>query len=289
MTYLLLSIFCNAGIYLLFKWYGRLQLHIFQVIVVNYLVAATSGLLVVPDLRQAGAVAVHFPPWFAGALGLGFLFIGVFYLMAVTAHRIGVSVSTVASKMSLALGALLIIWLRHEPLHWPKLLAIVLALAGVVLTSVKAGEQRFSASQLLWPLLILLGSSVIDFGIAWFSQWPQTESEMALFSCTSFMTAGLTGLLVVAIGVERGGSSLRWPEVRAGVLLGVVNYGSIYFLVLAYDSGIFARSTLLPLNNLAVVVFNVVGAWWLFNEKLSRANRFGIFFCLVALLLLLGS
>jgi drug/metabolite transporter (DMT)-like permease len=80
---------------------------------------------------------------------------------------------------------------------------------------------------------------------------------------------------------------LRLRDVIAGLLLGTVNYGSVYFLVKAYDSELMSKSTLLPVNNLAVVILGTLAAVFLFREKLNRINFLGVACSVVALALLL--
>ncbi|MFM7106061.1 MAG: EamA/RhaT family transporter, partial [Flavobacteriales bacterium] len=76
-------------------------------------------------------------------------------------------------------------------------------------------------------------------------------------------------------------------DLFSGIMLGVVNYGSIYFLVIAYNSGVMEKSTLLPLNNLGVVIVSALGAVIIFTEKLSRPNWMGLALSLLALALLM--
>jgi len=70
------------------------------------------------------------------------------------------------------------------------------------------------------------------------------------------------------------------------LVLGVINYGSIIFLVLAYDSGMMQKSALLPVNNLGVVLVSALVAVLLFKERLTRFNWLGVALSVVALALL---
>jgi len=289
MTDLVFSILTNSAIYLLFKWYQQLGIRIFPAIVINYITAFSLGLLLIPDPHLALSAAMEWPIWMTGGLALGVIFISIFYLMAITAQRVGVAVSTIASKMSLALAALLFVWADPtEHLGWVKSLAIVLAIGGVVFSSMKEGALSFDRSMLIWPLLILFGSTIIDFGIAWLSKFVTNESERTLFSCLSFCTAGMVGISILFIQRMRGKSGLGWKEAVAGVFLGLVNFGSIFFLVRAYNSGLLPMSSLLPVNNLSVVLVGALGAIILFRERLSAKNWIGVALSVLALVLLLG-
>jgi drug/metabolite transporter (DMT)-like permease len=288
MFYLLMSILTNAGIFFLFKLFDRFRVQTLPAIVVNYFMACTVGLCVVPDLGHAIEGARHFPIWLVGGLSLGVLFITVFYLTGTTARVIGVSVTTIASKMSLALAVILFVMVDpNEYLTLPKILAILIAMAGVYFSSLKDDGKRLNIRSFLLPALILVGSTGVDFGIAYFSSFPANDDELKLFSCLSFGMAGLCGSGYLTYQILKGRMSLTGRDVLGGVVLGAVNYGSIIFLVLAYDTEMMQKSALLPVNNLGVVLVSALAAVVLFRERLSRYNWLGVFLSLVALALLL--
>jgi len=287
MVYLLLSIFCNTAIYIIFKWFELKTVKVLPALVVNYLTAFLIGLIVVPDLSLALKGASELPLWVLGGCALGIFFISVFYLVALSTQHAGVSVTTIASKISLALAAILFVVVDPgEFMTVSKAIAIVLALAGVVCASIKKDGRAFTLRSLGGPLLILLGCTVVDFGIAHFSVYPQNESELALYSCLSFGTAGVGGMIVLVYKVAYQKFAIRSKDVIAGFLLGIVNYGSIYFLVKAYDSQLLPKSAMLPINNLGVVLLGSLGAILLFREKLSTINIAGIALSIIAMVLL---
>ncbi|MFN5295668.1 MAG: hypothetical protein ACK5BL_09070 [Flavobacteriales bacterium] len=288
MFYLLMSILTNAAIFFLFKLFDRYNVQTLPAIVVNYFMAFTIGLLVVPDLNGALQSASQFPIWAVGGLSLGVLFILVFYLTGTTARIIGVSVTTIASKMSLALAVLLFVWVDpNEQLSLTKILAILVAMAGVYFSSLKDDGRKLHIRSFLLPALILLGSTGVDFGSAYFSSCPANDDELKLYSCLSFGMAGLCGSVYMAIQLYTGRMTLTKRDVVGGLVLGAINYGSIIFLVLAYDSGIMQKSAMLPINNLGVVLVSALAAVLVFKEKLTRFNWIGVALSVVALALLL--
>jgi drug/metabolite transporter (DMT)-like permease len=288
MFYLMMSILTNAAIFFLFKLFDRYNVQTLPAIVVNYFMAFTIGLLVVPDLSHALQGASQWPTWTVGGLSLGVLFILVFYLTGTTARIIGVSVTTIASKMSLALAVLLFVWVDpNEHLSITKVLAILVAMAGVYFSSLKDDGRKLSIRSFLLPALILLGSTGVDFGIAYFSSFPTNDDELKLYSCLSFGMAGLCGAVFMSIQLYTGRMTLTMRDVIGGLVLGTINYGSIIFLVLAYDSGMMQKSSMLPINNLGVVLVSALAAVVVFKEKLTRYNWIGVALSLVALALLL--
>jgi multidrug transporter EmrE-like cation transporter len=72
----------------------------------------------------------------------------------------------------------------------------------------------------------------------------------------------------------------------AGLILGLVNYGSIYFLLRILGSGLIDRSAAIPANNMGVVALSAVVGVALFKEKLSAKKLWGILLALVAIALL---
>ncbi len=276
MIFLLLSILFNAGIYLIFKAFEKLDVRTFPALVFNYITAASIGLCLVTDLKSALYSASALPMWTIGGLTLGFVFISVFYLTAITAQRVGISVSTLASKMSLALAVLLLVIFAGESFSWLKGLALLLALAGVVFSSIKIEGHPFRWHDLGWPLIILLGSALVDFGLAYFPQSITNDNDRELFTCLSVGVAALVGVCILTFQTVRGVYALRLKDAIAGIILGLVNYGSIYFLVLAYHKSAFAESTTLCINNLAVVLVTAAAAVIIFREKLNKLNLLGI-------------
>jgi drug/metabolite transporter (DMT)-like permease len=160
-------------------------------------------------------------------------------------------------------------------------------MAGVYFSSLKDDGKRLNIRSFLLPALILVGSTGVDFGIAYFSSFPANDDELKLFSCLSFGMAGLCGSGYLTYQILKGRMSLTGRDVLGGVVLGAVNYGSIIFLVLAYDTEMMQKSALLPVNNLGVVLVSALAAVVLFRERLSRYNWLGVFLSLVALALLL--
>jgi len=72
----------------------------------------------------------------------------------------------------------------------------------------------------------------------------------------------------------------------AGIVLGLVNYGSIYFLLKVLGSGILDRSTVIPLNNMGVVTASALIGIFAFRERMTRLNMIGIGLSIVSIAIL---
>jgi multidrug transporter EmrE-like cation transporter len=89
--------------------------------------------------------------------------------------------------------------------------------------------------------------------------------------------------MVGARGLRDG----TWPgrkTVGWGLLLGVVNYGSLEFLLRAV--AVLPGPFVFPANNIAIMVLAAVLGVYVWGEHLSRPNRIGIGLAIVALVLL---
>jgi uncharacterized membrane protein len=290
MFFLLASIFSTTALYLLFKWFAIKGVHVFEAILINYLVAFSFGIFMVENPSYAFEKAMDFPTWTWGALLLGISFISIFTVTGKSAQLVGVSNTTISGKMSLVM----VVWLfsltnPEEQLEWHQWLAIGLAILGIVFSSIKSDGVKMKGNLLLYPAIIFFGSTLIDFMIPKLSETANTQSEISLYACLPFLTAGITGGLYVLYQKAKGTSSLQFTkkEWMYGALLGVINYGSIFFLVKTIDSGWMMKSKIVCLNNLGVVMVSTFVAILLFKERLSKINWVGLGLSIVALLVLM--
>lgn len=286
MIYLILSVITNAAIYWLFKYFERIGAKIFETIVFNYIVAFTCGIFFVPNVSDAFHSALQFPVWSIAGLIMGGLFISVFYFMAITAKKSGIALATLSSKMSLVLAVVLLAFLGKGEITILKAIALLIAMFGLYLFSTD-GKSKFDKSVLVYPLVLMFGSTSVDFSIAYFQSFTTNQNELSLFTCMPFMGAGIIGVSILVYKLVFRKEKFPLKELGTGVLLGLVNYGSIFFLVELYHSGWMPESTILPVNNLLVLVIGSIGAVFIFKEKLNRRKIQGLAICLIALFLLI--
>lgn len=286
MIFLLLSMLTNAALYWLFKYFEKIEARIFETIVFNYVVAFGCGIFLVPDLKSAVESSLTLPIWSISGMAMGALFISVFYFMAITARKAGIALATLSSKMSLVLGVVLFSFVGKGELTWLTILALLIAMTGLYFFSVD-GRTRFKWNMLTYPILLLLGSTAVDFSIAFFQGFTANDNERALFTCMPFFGAGIIGLMILVYGLIINKKPFPKKELLTGITLGLVNYGSIYFLIELYSSGWLPEHVILPVNNLGVLIISALGALWLFSEKLNRRKIQGLVLCVLALILLL--
>ena len=282
MIYLLLSILFSTGLFVIFKYFGIYKIDTLKAIFVNYIVAFTMGV----GLAD-GAVSLSQIPeqsWFFGALFLGALFVSVFFVMATTAQKNGVSVASVAGKMSVVVPVLFGTFLYQESVTILKVLGILIALLAVYLASVK-DEVDTKSGGMLFPILLFFGSGVIDTTLKYVEVNFVPQEEVSLFSGSLFGIAAVFAATIILIQQVRKKTSFGFKNIIAGIALGVPNYFSIIFLIKALQNKDFESSVLFTVNNVGIVILSTFVGLLIFKEKFSLKNKLGVFLAVLGILL----
>lgn len=285
MIYLLLSILCSTAIFIIFKAFEKYKVDNFSAIVINYVIATLTGFLAVDKIPSISEVSSS--PWFLNSLILGFFFIVLFNIMAVTAQKLGPSVASVANKMALIIPVIFAVFYYNDKLTSFKILGVLFALVGIYLTTLKpkAIKKKFNWRLLMIPLILFLGSGFIDTFIKFNQEMHLNDNTSAskLFSSMIFLTAFVLGGTVLLFKKK---NTFNKATIIGGLILGFVNYGSIYFIIQAFNVSNLESSVVFPLNNMGVVILTCLASFALFKEKFSRMNKLGIAFSILAILLI---
>ena len=288
MIYLLLSILSSSIIFVVFKLFKRFEINTLQAIIVNYFIACSVGYF--GFVEDANISEIPSKPWFYGTLILGLLFIIVFNLAAITTQRSGLSVVSVATKMSVAIPVLFGIFYFNESTGLLKVLGIILALVAVYLSSIKAKTGiAIKKRNLIYPILVFFGSGIIDTLIKFIESGYVNKTDVALFSSTIFSVAGTIGIIVLIYQGITGKLKVTGKNIIGGIALGIPNFFSIYFLVLALRNNAFESSTIFTINNVAIVLVSTLLGIILFKEKLITKNWIGIVLAIISILLVANS
>ena len=288
MIYLLLSVLSSTIIFIVFRLYKKFGVNTLQAIIVNYFVACTVGFF--GYIEGSDFSHVSSENWFPGALMLGVLFITVFNLAAITTQKSGLSVVAVATKMSVAIPVLFGIFLYNEGTGLLKILGIILALVSVYLTSIKSEEGiTIKKENLIFPLLVFLGSGIIDTSIKYLETSYVSKTDVGLFSSTIFASAGILGTFILIVQALTGKLKITFKNILGGIALGIPNYFSIYFLVMALRTDGFDSSTIFTINHVAIVTVSTLVGILLFKEKLIRKNWIGLVFAIISIILVANS
>lgn len=268
---------------MLFNAFTRYNINTFRAITVNYLIAATLG--VVTDGSSASIQSAGgFLPY---AVLIGLLFISLFGLMAKVTQDYGISSVSVAVKMSLAIPVLFSLVYFKERLNFLNFVGIVCAFPALFLSisgsQVARGSIRFG-----WmPLVLFVGSGLLDSLIKYVQEVYLTEHTAALFTSLCFASAFVYGCIALIIKwIVKKENIMDLKSALAGLFLGIPNYGSIYFLVKALQIPGMDGSRAFPINNMGIVILSALVSFSFFKEKFTVAKLSSILLALVSILMM---
>jgi len=282
--YLLLSIVASSWILITFKLFAKYNINILQAIIINYVVASVSGMIAYREPIEIATITTS--SWFYGAIALGFIFILIFNLMAITTQKNGLSVAAVASKMSVAIPVVFGILVYKESTGFLKVTGIILALLAVYMTSIKSsGDMSMARKNLIYPILVFIGGGIIDTSLKFMESHHVSETDTAIFSASIFGFAAIIGILILLYKAIKGTLEISFKNTIAGICLGIPNYFSIYFLIQALRSEHMESSTTFIINNVGVLMISTFAGILFFKEKLIVKNWIGIILAIISILL----
>ena len=287
MLYLVLSIFIASLLFVIFKLFDVYKVNTVQAIVINYAIALSFGF--VHTKVSIPIVEIPQKSWFLGAFILGFLFITVFNVMGITAQRNGLSVASVAGKMSVVIPVFVGIFLYNESIGFIKVIGVIMALVAVYLSSAKSDTSPVKFKNLLFPLLLFLGSGSIDTLLKYTETTYVSKEAVPMFLSTIFGCAFIFGAFFLAIQLINKKARFEWKTLIGGIVLGVPNYYSMEFLLKALQTEGLESSTIFTINNVSVVILTTVFALLFFKEKLIIKNWIGIGLAIISILLVVSA
>lgn len=287
MIALIFSVLSSSAIYIVFKLFGKYKVTTLNALIVNYLTAFILGLVFQGNFSLNALRSVIDKEWFLGSMMLGAMFILVFNLMVITTQKGGMSVVSVASKMSVAIPVVFVIIYYNESLGFLKIIGIVLALVSVYMVSVRKKDGlSINMSYFIYPILVFLGSGVVESSIKFLENTYVPEDEVSLFSASTFLFAFITGCMVFVVQKLKKKSTFASKDIIGGIILGIPNYFSIYFFILALRIDSIDSSGIFIINNVSIVLCSTLLGILLFKEQMITKNWAGIGLAILSIVLI---
>lgn len=286
MIYLLLSILSSSVIFITFKVTERFKTNLIKLITVNYLVAAILGFSF--NRHPFSILSALTSEWLPYALLIGFSFIVMFFLIGYSTRLSGVAVTTIAGKLSMVIPILFSILYFSEKTTVLKISGLIMATIAVLLTSYRPVDKAKNLKLILLPLAIFLGSGITDSIVKYAQSYHVPNSMSLLFPAVVFLTALIIGLIFILIKPKSISKNISIAELIGGSILGIANFGSLYFFILALNNSKLDSSVVFGLNNICIVLFSILIGFVLFKEKFSRVNFAGVLMAVIAILILMN-
>src|SRR5215475_9525556 len=284
MIFLLLAIVCSAALPLLFRAFDDWRVNLFWAVPANYFACIVVGGIFAPPPQHVSELLSR--PWLVLAIVQGLVLAVNFYLLAYTAQRAGVSVAILASRLSVAIPAILAFVLYGDSLNAVKIVGLATALSSLYLCTVTGPDFGVTHVWLrrVLPVLVFLMFGC-HFTLLKFTQARYLDSSSNhLYVTMSFLFAFVTSLTIGLVKIRATKVAIR--DIIAGGALGLINYGAIYFLVKVLSFEGWQSSQLFPIYSVGVVIVSSLLAMFLFKERLSRLKTFGLVMGVAAVALL---
>ena len=286
MIYLLLSILSSSVIFITFKVTERFKTNLIKLITVNYLVASILGFSF--NRHPISIQHVLSSEWLPYATIIGLAFILMFFLIGYSTRLSGVAVTTIAGKLSMVIPILFSILYFSEKTTIFKISGLILATIAVFLTSFRPVDKSKNIKLIILPMTIFLGSGITDSVVKYAQNFHVPNSMSLLFSAVVFLTALIIGLIFILIKPKSISKSISIAELIGGLILGIANFGSLYFFILALNNSKLDSSIVFGMNNICIVLFSILIGSVLFKEKFSKVNFAGVLMAVIAILILMN-
>ena len=277
--FLLLSIAFSTFINLIFRWFKDFNVNKFQAIIVNYVVCFIIGFSL--STHQDIMSYVH-EQWFIYCILLGFIFIAIFFSMALTTEKLGISVTAVSGKMSVVIPILFAYFFAKEDITLLFVIGLILSILSIYFITVKK-ELHIDKRYLMLPVIVFLGGGMIDTSLKVLQQAYSEDIPLSTISYSIFLGAFIAGTSIYLVKEKANFSSWEWKSVKAGVALGVPNYFSIFFLLSAIEGFSVKSAFVFGVNNVGVVLVSTLLSVLIFKEKLEPKNQWGLLLAVLSI------
>jgi drug/metabolite transporter (DMT)-like permease len=281
--YIILSVLFNTLLFIILKLFSRYNINTIQALVVNYIMAFLTGLWMSETTFQISEVVQK--PWYWGSVFLATLFISVFYVTALTAQQNGLSVATVASKMSVIIPVSVGFFIFDDQMGFLKILGIIMALVAVYFTSKKEDGTLSDSSNLFLPILVFLGAGTIDATLKILEHHYLPINEIPIFSSHTFLMAFAIGIIIIGYLLLKYKIKIEGKNIVAGILLGIPNYFALYFIIKMLSNSDYESSSIFTIHNVAIVLLSTLVGIIFFKEKINKRKGFGIALAILAIFL----
>ncbi|MEO6284120.1 MAG: hypothetical protein ABIN80_01370 [Dyadobacter sp.] len=298
MLYFLLAVLFTVALYLIMRAYPRYKVDSFHAIVFNYYACVLTGLVLTPDLSVFREVQTDSQGTLL-TLALGSMFVTAFMLIGLTAQKVSVTATSLAGNMSLVIPVLFGLFVfRNNNKEFTTLnyAGLVVALVALGLGAIqKSGEKKdknvepaLVSDNALWllPILTFFAAGTNNTLINYLSVRYYLPGQTTIFMIIACTGAIIIGTVILIYKIIIGKEKLLLRSVLGGFILGVPNFLSLYFLLLALGSFSNSAAFVFPIYNILTMLVSSFAAWAIYKEHLNLLNKWGLVLAVLAIILI---
>jgi drug/metabolite transporter (DMT)-like permease len=275
MTFLVFAIIFSTINHLLLKAFAHFRINLLTAIVLNYAVCVVIGYSSSTKLGSLEIIVTQ--NWFPFSILQGGIFVGCLLLLGITTEKQGVTISSLATRLSVAIPTVAAFFLYDDIIAVSKIIGILATILVLYLSSV--GDSRsiktFSKISLL-PIIVFMAFGSHAVLLNYVQEQFLGNTSYHTYVMASFFSAFLISGLIMSWRLVKRQQSCNWKDLISGLVLGCTNYGSIYSLLRALSVPEWQSSQLFPTISVAVVCLSSLGAWIFFNEKLHQRMQIAL-------------
>lgn len=282
MILLLIAILFYTLIFICFKLLEKFKVGNFESILWNYLIASLTGFIVFEiDLN-----AIFNAPWLYIAFGIGLIFFIVFHLFALCSQKISITMTAMASKMSVIIPVMVSIFYFNDHLGMLKIIGIGLTIFSLFLILMPNKSNPIDKKYIFVPILIFIMTGVSDsfFKIAQSNYQISTSIDSAKFVSTIFGISFIFGIITLPFFKVQPKKLFIPRNIIGGVILGLINFFAVFFFTFSMID--FNGSFFFPIFNAGVVAMTALFGFFMFKEKLTKINIAGLLLALSSIILM---
>ena len=289
MINLIITITTFSAMVMLFKYFDKIGVNNLTAITFNYF---TAGILALFSYRVENSIIelksnINLNLLICSLI-VGVLFIMTFNLYAFTAQKIGITLSTIANKMSMIIPILIGLILFKEEVTLIKVIGIFLALGAIIFSSKEDKKsKKLSQVNMLILSLLFIGQGLADGILNWAQKNILNSDNMNLFFTLTFLSAGLAGGLYIFYKIKTSNFKMNKKSILWGIILGIPNYLTLLYFMKSLKNDLFSSYQVFPIVNIGVIVLCTILSVILFKEKVSFYKWIGVGFGILAISLIL--
>ena len=295
----ILAVLFTVALYMIMRAYPRYKINSFHAIVFNYYSCVLTGLFLTPDLHAFTNVQ-----WSSEGtlltLALGTSFVIAFMFIGLTAQKVSVTAASLAGNMSLVIPVLFGLFIfrnNNKDFTFVNYTGLILALAALALGAIQSPQKQEvivekqksgNVTSLLWllPILTFFGSGTNNTLINYLSSKYYLAGQTTIFMIIACTGAVLIGSVLLLYKVIVNKEKIELRSIAGGLILGVPNFLSLYFLLQALSDFGNSAAYVFPIYNILSMLVSSFAAWVIYKEKLNNYNRLGLALAVVAIILI---
>ena len=279
MIYILIAIFCSVIVSINFKLFKRYYTNSYQAIVFNYPVAALlCYFLLKPDLSNQP----NQNQWLLFGI-VAVMLISIFYFVGKSIATSGIVLTAIAQRLSLVIPVFSAFLIFSESPTFIKIIGLAIGLVAIYLS--KPTEKTDFKLMINWyPIIVFLGTGIIDVLFNTLTKLDGISFTTSLFYI--FTIASILGFASLIYQKIAGTLKFQLKAALAGLVLGLFNFGSIYFYIKALQIEKDQPSVVFASLDIGVIMIGSLIGILLFKEQLSLLNKIGIGLAILAIAIL---